>query len=443
MKSVAIIGFGFCGRMSLFHLAEKFEAGDKIYVFDKNPLNDLGPAFSAFSPYYILNVPVAKMSAFSDRQDEFKNFLAAKYPKILEFTSDNGFAPRQIYGEYLQQLTIEALRKLHEKNIHFEFIQDEVFEIKKDGENFIVKSEEMTREASQILLATSFKQNELSYNFSSENFVKKLWSRAALPFHEKKFEKETICLIGSGLTAVDIIIGLKNKNFAGKIIVISRRGNFPKKHFTPESSSLLQSSEDLARLVDELKLMGSSALQAKDDGGNVVLAMCLKIRKFLRENPEYDLRHVIDSIRPITQKLWQNFDEKNKKLFLRFWPYWNIFRHRAPISSLETIEKMQALGQIELRKKGVKNITKLGERFLVGETMCDVLVNALGFDLKAQSYPLLKQMIESGLLKDEILLASSNDKNLHLLGGLNIGRDFECTAVPDLRSSVESTIEKL
>ena len=172
MKSVAIIGFGFCGRMSLFHLAEKFEAGDKIYVFDKNPLTDLGAAFSAFSPYYILNVPVVKMSAFSDKPDDFKNFLAAKYPKILEFLGDNGFAPRQIYGEYLQQLTIETLKKLHEKNIHFEFIQDEVFDVKKDGENFVVVSEEMQREVSHVLLATSFKQNELPYDIDAKNFVK-------------------------------------------------------------------------------------------------------------------------------------------------------------------------------------------------------------------------------------------------------------------------------
>ena len=43
--------------------------------------------------------------------------------------------------------------------------------------------------------------------------------------------------------------------------------------------------------------------------------MCLKIRNFLRQNPQFDLRHVIDSVRYSTVELWQNFDEKNKKLF--------------------------------------------------------------------------------------------------------------------------------
>jgi hypothetical protein len=37
-----------------------------------------------------------------------------------------------------------------------------------------------------------------------------------------------------------------------------------------------------------------------------------------------------------------------------------------------------------------------------------------------------------------VLLTQSNHPKIHLLGGLNIGRDFECTSVPDLRTSVEN-----
>ena len=430
MKKIAIIGFGFCGRLSLFHLADRLSEGDKLYIFDKNPLTDLGAAFSQFSPHYILNVPVAKMSAFSYDPDNFKNFLEKFFPEVFAKLGSDGFAPRHLYGNYLQEITVAALHKISRKKIDFQFVEDEVVEVKK-GKNFlIVTSNRETCEVDQLLLGSSFSQSNLPYDFEQKNFVKKLWGREALPFHEKKFSDETICLIGSGLTAVDVLVGLKNKGFSGKVIVISRRGNFPKRHFdATDPSSLLRSSEDLLRLVEELKLM--------DDAG--VLAICLKIRKFLRENPQFDLRHVIDSIRPITTKLWQNFDDKNKKLFLRFWTYWNIFRHRAPGLSLDLIAQMN----VEVRKKGIKNIMKIGDRFLVDETPCDFVVNCLGFDMKAQNYPLLNQMIGENLLKAEILLVSTNDKNLHLLGGLNIARDFECTAVPDLRISVEETVKMI
>ena len=419
MKSIAVIGFGFCGRLSLFHSADKLEAGDKIYVFDKNSLSDAGAAFSPFSPHYILNVPVAKMSAFSYDPDNFKKYLEKFYPEIFVKIGENGFAPREIYGEYLQEITVAALKKINKKNIEFHFVEDEVVEVKKATNFLITTSNRETCEVDVLLLGTSFKQSELSYNFESKNFVKKLWGRAAASFHEKKFSNETICLIGSGLTAVDVLVGLKNKGFAGKVIVISRRGNFPKRHF-----EVVQENPDLI---------------SAEDAKNGLLFITKKIRKFLRENPQFDLRHIIDSSRPITTKLWQNFDQKNKKLFLRFWPYWNIFRHRAPASSLDLIAEMN----IEIRKKGVKNIMKVGERFLVDETICDVVVNCLGFNLKGQNYPLLDYMTKGGLLKNELLLASSSDQNLHLLGGLNIGHDFECTAVPDLCASVESTIVKI
>ncbi len=98
---------------------------------------------------------------------------------------------------------------------------------------------------------------------------------------------------------------------------------------------------------------------------------------------------------------------------------------------------------IEIKKNGIKSIVKVGDRFLVDEILCDVVVNCLGFDLKAKNYPLIAHMMQNKLLKEELFLASSDDKDLHILGGLNIGRDFECTAVPDMRINVENVIKNL
>jgi uncharacterized NAD(P)/FAD-binding protein YdhS len=179
----------------------------------------------------------------------------------------------------------------------------------------------------------------------------------------------------------------------------------------------------------------------------VVVFLTRKNRNFLRQNPQYDLSYIIDSIRHITSQLWQNLDTRNKKLFLRLLPYWNIFRHRAPAASIEIIEEMVESKQLELKKKGVKKVSKKNGKIFVQihdeEIECDYLVNCLGFEFKPEKYPLLKQMIESGLLKKDLLMVESLDQKIHLLGGLNIGRDFECTAVPDLRICVEKVVEKI
>lgn len=292
-------------------------------------------------------------------------------------------------------------------------------------DEFLIKTKSETCfEANEILLATSFTQSNLPITLETKNVVKKLWDKNSEAFHRNNFTDEKICLIGSGLTAVDVIVGLKNKNFNGKIFITSRRGNFPKKHFA--------SAQENPNFI------------ALEDAKSGIVSLCLKIRKFLRQNSQFDLRHVIDSIRPITTELWQNFDERNKKKFLRLAPYWNIFRHRAPIQSVELIESWIAEGKIEIKKGGVKKLQEEGGKILVKgrseEFFCDYLVNCLGFEFNAKKYPLLEQMIAANLLKKDLMLAQSNHPKIHLLGGLNIGRDFECTSVPDLCVSVENSL---
>lgn len=423
MKTIAIVGFGFCGKMVFANLAKSLSKKYKILIFDKSDEGFSSAAFAEFSPHYILNVPANKMSAFSDDQKSFCRFLTKNYPQILEEITEFGFAPRQIYSKYLQQILDEALQS----DLDFSLINQEVERIEKNKsqkEFLITTKNNQQFEADEIVLATSFVQSKFPWELESKNLVKNLWNKNYLEFHQKKFSDEKICLIGSGLTTVDVLVGLKNKNFTGKIFVISRRGNFPKKHFQS-----IQKNPDFI---------------SADDAKKGVLFLCLKVRKFLRTNPQFDLRHVVDSVRPITQDLWHNFDERNKKLFTRFFTYWNIFRHRAPINSIEIIEEMIASNQLKLLKGGVKSLAKNGEKILV-ETKSekfetDYLVNCLGFEFNAKKYPLLNQMIDCDLLAQDLMMARSNHEKIHLLGGLNIGKDFECTAVPDLRSDVEKLI---
>lgn len=423
MKIIAIIGFGFCGKVAFANLVKSLNKEDKILIFDKAQGDCASAAFSSFSAHYILNVPVANMGAFCDDEKSFEEFLKNNHFEIWKNIGELGFAPRQIYGEYLDQIVKKAQGDAKNNGVNFEFVNQEVVAI--SDEFLITTKNNIQFQATEVLLATSFKQVQLPFEIESKKFIKALWNEDALEFHQKILTNETICLIGSGLTTVDVIVGLKKKNFSGKIIIISRRGNLPKKH-------LKQSSKQSPYFIDA------------EDAKNGVLFLCLKIRNFLKSNSEFDLRHVINSIRSTTDKLWHNLDEKNKKLFFRLMPYWNIFRHRAPISSIEVIEEMIAVGQIEIVEGGVKKCHKFGDKIFVqskfSEFEVDYLVNCLGFEFNARKYPLLNQMIELRLLQQDLMMVRSNSDKVHLLGGLNIGRDFECTAVPDLRVNVEMVV---
>lgn len=428
MKRIAIIGFGFCGKTAFCKLVEKLNAKEQILIFDAANEGFASAAFAEFSSSYILNVPAIKMSAFCDGNErDFCDYLAKNFPDVE--CGDDDFAPRYTYGHYLSEILKNGFVEAKNKGVEFRIIKDEVLAVKKSQDNFLIstKSENFS-EIDEVILATSFHQAALSFNkISSKNFIKNLWNIEALEFHAENsadFLKSDICLIGSGLTAVDVIVGLKKKNFTGKIYVVSRRGNFPKKHFKGE-------------VPDFIEL---------DDAKKGVLFLCLKIRKFLAKNPQFDLRKVIEGIRNDISNLWRNFDEKNKKLFLRLLPYWNIFRHRAPEESINIIENMIELKQIEVKNGGFVGAEELVDGLLIKtkseQFKVDYLVNCLGFEFNAKKYPLLQQMIEDNLLEKDLLMVESKNSKIHLLGGLNIGRDFECTAVPDLRVSVQNVVDK-
>lgn len=437
MKKIAIIGFGFCGIMVFGNILrkisqEKFKNNIKFIIFEKDGLSSVGAGFSDFNDNYILNVPVKKMSPFEDQPNYFLDFLQENYPSIYEKYGADGFVPRNIYGEFLKKIRNDFFQLASDLKIDYEIFEKQVLDIE-DGFKIVCDAE--TIEVDEVVLSSSFRQSQLNYVANDENFISCLWSKNSINFHKKSNfnPDDKICIIGTGLSAVDVLVGLNSKNFSGKIYAISRRGNFPKPHFS--QNNILPHNNPID-IVDD------------SDAKSGIIQISLKFRNFLRNYKNLDLRHLIDSIRPKTKTFWHNLDEKNKRLFLKkILPYWNIFRHRVPNISLELIDKMIKNKQLEIVKSSVKSIHKNNNKFVIDlgfqKIECDYLVNCLGFDFNVKNYPLINSMLNKNLLKKDLIFMQSNNINLHLVGGLNISRDFEITAVPDLRVDANLVAKKI
>jgi uncharacterized NAD(P)/FAD-binding protein YdhS len=442
MKTIAIIGFGFSGTLFFLNLINLNLPKDlNIIIFEKEDLHssniNLGPAFSAFSDHYILNVRAHNMSAYLDDKDDFINFLKKEYPLIYDkiiHDYRNSFVPRKIYGKYLNKIRKNALEIASLKHINYQIVNQEVLLIKKEGQKLIITTKESNFKFNKIILATSLKQAELPFVLPSKNFIKNLWSSEYFNFHNQNFSKtlkdkdSIITLIGSGLSAIDIIIGLVKRNFSGKIIVISRRGNFPKRH------------------LDQPNLLTQPLLDL-DDARLGILHICLKIKKFLKQNPNFDLRNVVTSIRPITKELWHNLDVKNKKRFLIFLPYWNIFRHQAPSLSIDIIDELIKNDRIQVKKGSINKVDIKDQKIIIYNQNThfetDYLVNCLGFEMKVEKYPLFESMIKNNLLKQDLIMMKSNDQNIFLLAALNIAQDFDITSTSDIKLDAKSTAIKV
>jgi len=437
MKKIAIVGFGFCGIMVFGNILKKISTQKtqvkiKFIIFEKDGEDAVGAGFSDFNDNYILNVPAKKMSPFQDSPDDFVDFLKENYPEIYSKNGPDGYISRNIYGQFLKKLRSDFFKLATDLKIDYELIQKTVIDI---DEGFKIYTQSAIFDVDEVVLSSSFVQSKLNYCLNDEKLISPLWSKNSTNFHQKNNFKidDKICIIGTGLSTVDILVGLNAKNFTGKIYAISRRGNFPQPHFSQQK--IIPNQESINFIEDS-------------DVKTGLINISLKFRKYLRNNENYDLRHLIDSIRSKTKFLWQNFDEKNKRNFLKkLLPYWNIFRHRVPNSSLEIINKMIENNRLEIIKSSVKSIEKSDGKFIIKTNKktldCDYVVNCLGFDYNIKNYPLIESMVKKNLLKKDLILAQSNNTKIHLVGGLNIGRDFEITAVPDIKIDANLVAQKI
>jgi uncharacterized NAD(P)/FAD-binding protein YdhS len=437
MKKIAIVGFGFCGIMVFGNILKKISSQKsptkiKFIIFEKDGEEAVGAGFSNFNDNYILNVPAKKMSPFENSPDDFLNFLKENYPDIFNKNGPDGFVPRNVYGDFLKKLRNDFFNLANDLKIDCELIQKAVIDI---DEGFKIHTKDAFFDADEIIISSSFVQSKLNYCLNDEKLISPLWSKNSVNFHQKNNFKidDKICIIGTGLSAVDVLVGLNAKNFSGKIYAISRRGNFPQPHFSQQN---IDPTQVPINFIDD------------NDTKTGIVNISLKFRKYLRANQNYDLRHLIDSIRHKTKALWHNLDEKNKRIFLKkMLPYWNIFRHRVPSASLEIINKMIENNKLEIVKSSVKSIEKSDGKFIIKTNKknleCDYVVNCLGFDYDIKNYPLIESMLKKNLLKKDLILVQSNNTKVHLVGGLNIGHDFEITAVPDLRVDANLVAQKV
>jgi uncharacterized NAD(P)/FAD-binding protein YdhS len=137
-----------------------------------------------------------------------------------------------------------------------------------------------------------------------------------------------VLLIGTGLTMVDMVLSLQERKHKGKIYAVSRRGLSPQRHQPTKPYPAFLTINDAPKTALGLwQRLRGEVQKAQTEG--------------------YDWRAVIDSLRPITQKLWQQLPLPEQQRFLRHAvPYWDVHRHRIAQQVAEVLDQLLASGQL-------------------------------------------------------------------------------------------------
>lgn len=435
---VAIVGAGFSGTMLALNLLEQADVEVLLIERDRHRMG-AGVAYSSSESAHLLNVRAGNMSAFADRPDHFCDWLATR-----GLGCDAAFVTRATYGRYLREELAAAMEK-HGRRL--KLVDDEVLDIEeRGGQVTLGLVNGGLIEADRAVLAIGNLPPHdppaiAGAHLPSHRYIGDPWASA----FEEGLEKDApVLVIGTGLTAVDVILRLVTHGHEGPITALSRRGLRPHRHVDG-----LRPKPVLAKPAPELsELVAWARTEARDR----------------------DWRLVVDSIRPITQMMWASADAEKRERFLRHLrPFWDVHRHRLAPEVADRIDALVASGQLKFRAGKIASVTAEPDALAVSWlprggsdpiiTRAARMINCTGpqGDLLRSSDPLVKRMLGARRIRpDALRLGLDIDRDGHVIdakgqpsehilaiGPMTRGDLWEVVAVPDIRIEVSALARRL
>ncbi len=279
-QTIAIVGGGLSGTLVAVNLMKNATTPLIIKLIERRTEIGRGIAYSTTIDGHLLNVPAGKMSAFADQPNHFLDWLHANGHHNV---TENSFISRKIYGNYIQAILQEAQANARE-NVHFEKITDEAIAIEaKNNHIKIYLRQGQCLQAQKAVLALGNPPPSLPAAFGqNSSYIKDAWSGDPT---SNLNPEDSILLLGTGLTMVDVVVSLHQQGFRGKIHAVSRHGLIPQPHqHTISSYPTFINLETAPKTVRELlKLIRQEVKKATKQGQN--------------------WQAVIDALRPVAPEL--------------------------------------------------------------------------------------------------------------------------------------------
>ncbi|WP_292154381.1 FAD/NAD(P)-binding protein [Brevundimonas sp.] len=426
---VAIVGGGFSGAMLAARLAESGIAS--VLINDTTDVG-LGVAYSTAFEGHLLNVRSGRMSAVDGRPDDFVRWLQTHRPELADPID---FAPRKVYGDYVRD-------RLATVNAGFPGrIETTVGRVAAIEAAAVYLTDGRTIPADAVVLATGNPAPAIASGEAGGRIIGDPWAAGAL---DRIAADDSILIIGTGLTMVDMIQSLLARGWKGRATALSRRGLLPRAHAaTPDLAADLPADALTGPVSNRLAAARATTCAS-------------------------GWRGVMEAYRPITADLWASADADQRARMVRHLrPWWDVHRHRIAPRIAETLTGLVASRRLRVVAGRLGVVEADGDGVWAGwaprgggaqpPLTANWLIDCTGPAHSPATDPLTAPLLASGRAQlDPLRLGLDLDPSgrvldaqgvadpcLFVLGPPARAAFWETIAVPDIRKRIEAVVTAL
>lgn len=429
---VVVIGAGASGTLVASQFSSCTSPGSRLALVGSGSRPARGVAYE--TPYManVLNVPAINMSAFPDNPEHFVHWLDVHLPGSDAST----FAPRCVYGDYLAGILEETLHGNTVELVHATATNlsncDGLWSVHLNN-GAILQAKSLVLAIGNLLTPAPVLDSSRIVPYYRDN----PWAVDAI---QGLSCNASVLLIGTGLTAVDVALSLRESGHEGQIHAVSRHGRLYRNHASYIPQPLSELPVEFRTPLGALRWVRAAIKQLNSIGGN--------------------WRALVDSLRPYTARIWRSWSVPQRASFLRHARnIWDAHRHRmAPVVATQ-LNKLLSDGILILHAGRLLKAetdgcsakisicsTQTGNTFEV-EAMRVINCTGPARNYSTTSIPLIVSMREQGwLTPDRLGLGIETDRDgrlisidgtvnstLFAIGPLRIPDLFESIAIPEIR----------
>ncbi len=433
---LVIVGGGFTGATVAVQAARRSPIALDIVVIEPSAELGRGLPYQGHDPDHRVNGSIATHSIdpldtehiqrWLDKSNELQKDPAAQ-------CSFGTFLRRSDYGRYLHESVLEFSKK-NESGSTIRHHRDRVRQIKLESEHVVLELEQ-----SHLLLGDSV---VLAFGNPASRLppMLKHASKSPVVVHaplvgsalhhlcQRLAPGSEVAVMGTSLTAADVISTLLRQTSGVGITAFSRRGLIPNRQRPPDP--LAPSSLPKTWLVDRINGEVPSYLFPDEGSPWTVRHLCRAMRKRIKmlTNQGLPWQQGFDEARDVVWQFWPLLTAQEKQRFLRRLRVWyDVARFRLPPQTAESIDKAVAAGRLAFCAKALQGVQVLeGQRLKLTfqkkgkqvEQEFDALINCTGLDLGGPVDPetLAGKLVQAGILvKDESGIGFSVDKTCRVI----------------------------